>query len=92
VNDDGLQALIRRGPDRSLDGLEADIWAGVEARVRDRRRGAVLVGGQLALMAVAVAGSLNVGSATVVAQERRRNSSALLASVDLAPSTLLSGR
>lgn len=92
MNDDGLQALVRRGPDPSLDGLEADVWAGVEARARERRRSAVLAGGQLALMAVAVAGGLSIGSATVVAQERLQNGSALLGSVDLAPSTLLSGR
>lgn len=92
MNNTRVQALMFQAPDRSLDQLEADVWAGVAARAQDRRRGAVLAGGQLILMALALAGSLTVGSAAVAAKERQHTDFALLSSADLAPSTLLIGR
>lgn len=56
-----LDTLARAPLDRSLDGLESDIWRVVEARTREHRayRGIVTV--QLAILTVGVFGSLTVG-------------------------------
>lgn len=92
MNEEMLHSVLRQAPDRSLAGLEADIWAGVSARSDARRKGVLLAGAQLGLMAVALAGSVTVGSAAVATSEREHNTFALLSSADLAPSTLLIGR
>lgn len=92
MNEEAMLAVIREIPDRSLDGLEADIWAGVAARAEARRTRTFLAGGQLAMMALALAGSLSLGNAAVAAKERQHSTIALLSSADLAPSTLLIGR
>lgn len=92
MNNARVQTVMLQAPDRSLDQLEADIWAGVAARAQDRRRGAVLAGGQLMLMALALAGSLSVGSAAVGTKARQSDTFAVLSSADLAPSALLIGR
>ncbi len=92
MNDAELQAFMFRAPDRDLDQMEADVWTALEARAHNRRRGAMLAGGQLVVMALALTGSLTVGSATVAARVRQHNSFALLSSADLAPSTLLTGQ
>lgn len=92
MNEELLQAVLRQAPDRSLVGLETDVWAGVSARSEARRKGVLLAGGQLGLMALALAGSLTMGSAAVAAREREHNTFAFLSSADLAPSALLIGR
>ncbi len=90
--DDRVQGVLQQGPDRSLDRLEADIWAGVAVCAEVRRTRTFLAGAQLAVTAVALVGSLTVGSAAVATREREHNTFALLSSADLAPSTLLIGR
>lgn len=89
MNDEMVQAVLHQAPDRSLAELEADVWAGVAASAQARRTQALVAGGQLTLMTVALLGSLSLGSAAVAAKAREHSSFALLSSADLAPSTLL---
>lgn len=48
--EEGIRWLCRRAPDRSLDPLEADIWARLAARERARRRSARLAALQAVLL------------------------------------------
>lgn len=77
---------------QSLDRLEADIWAGVAARVQARQASRLILSSQAAVMAVALFGGIAAGafaaaSATNVPQELSSFSTRMA----FAPSTLLLG-
>lgn len=56
-----LDRLAKAPLDRSLDGLEADIWRGIDAHTIEQRayRGVMTL--QLAILAVGIFGSVMVG-------------------------------
>ena len=56
-----LQRLLEEGPDRSLDSLEADIWAGVEQHMHARHVYRTVFAAQAVVVAAALIGSAVVG-------------------------------
>ena len=57
-----IRKLNEREPRRSLDKLEADIWAGVDAGVRAHRISRIVVSCQAAVLALALFGSVAAGT------------------------------
>jgi len=58
---DDLEDLLRRGPDRPLDGLEADVWRGVATREAGDRRLRAKASAQACLALVALLAGLAAG-------------------------------
>ena len=58
---DDLDRLARAPLDRSLEGLESDIWRGVESRIAERRTYAGTFALQVAILAIGTLGSLAAG-------------------------------
>lgn len=58
---DDLDGLATAPLDRSLEGLESDIWRGVEARVAERRSYAHAFAAQLVILTLGAAGSVAAG-------------------------------
>lgn len=90
--DADIQKLSEQDTSRSLDHLEADIWAGVAAQSRARKAGRLIVSCQMAVMATAMVGSVAAGAMTAASAansppELSRFSSRTV----LTPSTLLLG-
>ena len=71
--DQELQELAHQGPDRSLERLEADIWATLAERERALRRSRGLLVLQAAVLLFALAGSTLAGRELA----RRQSSDAL---------------
>ncbi len=85
--DEDINRLAEMSPDRPLDRLEADIWAGVAANNLAKRTSRVVASFQAGIMVIALVGAAAAGAASVT-PERAAISSAGAA---LAPSTLLLG-
>lgn len=92
MNDATLRSFIRQAPDRDLDRLETDVWAGIAERSQARRAAFAVAGAQIGLACLVLIGSLTVGRATVAASAPDRSGLALMSSAALAPSTLLVSR
>lgn len=58
---DDIDALLRSGPDRSLDGLENAVWDGLAAQRLGERRLRTLASVQTLLGLLAVLGSAAIG-------------------------------
>lgn len=58
---DDLERLAKAPLDRSLEGLEADIWRGLESRIAERRAYAGAFAAQVAILALGTLGSLAAG-------------------------------
>jgi len=58
---DDLDRLAKAPLDRSLEGLESDIWRGVDARVAERRVYSGTFAIQVAILAMGTLGSLAAG-------------------------------
>jgi hypothetical protein len=90
-----VEADIRRldaQPGRSLDVLEADIWLGVDARIKTRMEWRVLISCQATVLAIALLGSMAIGSQTAVFGGPVAGPGIFSAGADLSPSSRLIGR
>ena len=90
--DTQIDRLIGLPPARSLDGLEADIWARIDADTQSRRTAGLILGCQAATVAAVLIGGLAMGN---LPSDRPADSFARLDAFSpdatLAPSTLLLG-
>ena len=59
--EDDLNRLLSRGPDRRLETLESDVWAGVSVQERSKQWGRRLLALQALVLAVALIGSVLAG-------------------------------
>lgn len=79
-------------PERLLDGLEADIWARIDADAQSRRTAGLILGCQAATVGALLIGGLAIGN---LSPDRSSSSFARLdvfsPDATLAPSTLLLG-
>jgi hypothetical protein len=89
--DDDIRKLAQQQCYPSLAGLEADIWAGVEARTKDRRFSRVVYSCQAAVMAVVLLTSIAAGTHAVSAQNQLSALNVFSTRADLAPSYRLIG-
>jgi hypothetical protein len=92
MNEDDIRSLAGQEPDRSLDTLEADVWAGVAARQAADRISRLVLSCQAFVVAAALVSSLIAGSQIghALAKETGQQSS-FANGMELAPSTLLLG-
>jgi hypothetical protein len=60
--DDRIDRLNILPPDRSLDGLESEIWAKIDADAQSRRMAGLVLGYQAVAVAAVVAGGLAMGN------------------------------
>ena len=60
--DDGLKQLDLLTQSRPLDGLEAGVWAGIEARAHQYRISKTMAAWQSAVLALALVSSIGVGA------------------------------
>ncbi len=88
---DDLDRLARAPLDRSLVGLESDIWQGVEARLAERRSFSGAFTAQLVILTIGTVSSLAVGHQWATSHELHASGSALAPYTQLAASTLLVG-
>ncbi|MDE2265463.1 MAG: hypothetical protein KGL29_06150 [Alphaproteobacteria bacterium] len=89
--DDDLSRIARQPPDRSLDHLEADVWAGVATLSAARRTGRIVASCQAAVMLVVLVVAAATGASTA-AGDRSPGTFITAAGADYAPSTLLLGQ
>jgi len=85
-------AKLSEMSDRSLDQLEADVWKGVDARVREKRISTAVISCQATVFAIAVMVSVVAGTQVGEAMSQSQELVFLSTRADLAPSTLLIGR
>ena len=90
--DTDIRALDAQAARQSLEGLEARIWAQVEARQRSRRHLAIVVSCQAAVLATGVLGSVAAGQHIAVSSATTDPLGALRTQTALAPSQRLIGR
>lgn len=89
MSDRDMNALLSQPLDRSLDGLEAKVWAGVAAHEKDQRTCQVAVSFQACVLAIAiVVGGMAGVSAAYSQQDPSTNG---FTSDEHAPSHLLLG-
>ncbi len=89
--DNDINKLNQQEPRRPLDGLEADIWAGVEARLREQRFSKTVVLCQVAVLAVGLLTSAAAGTQLASAQNQPSAFDVFSMRADLAPSSRLIG-
>lgn len=91
---DDLDEMLRRGPDRSLDGLEARVWDGVAAARQADRRWAATLSLQAGLIILAVGVSAVAGGVSARRYAEARGAELAVFSPDagFAPSSRLTGR
>ena len=87
--DNDIAKLNAQEARRSLAMLETDIWAGVAARASARRTSKLVFTCQAVVMALALTGSIAVGSRTGLSAHRSIEFGVFSTRADLAPSTLL---
>jgi hypothetical protein len=83
-----IRDLVGQRPDRALEQLEADVWAGAALRQQDRHTAKSLAFWQLGALVIALATSAAMGISIVRAHESHR---VLAPDMELAPSNLLLG-
>ncbi len=62
--DDGFKRLDELAQSRSLEGLEASVWAGIEASALQSRISKAVAAWQSAVLAVALVSSIGMGAHT----------------------------
>jgi hypothetical protein len=62
--DDGFKRLDQLAQSRSLEGLEASVWAGIEASALQSRTSKAVAAWQSAVLAVALVSSIGMGAHT----------------------------
>jgi hypothetical protein len=88
MTDAEIRSLTLQPPDRSLDRLEADIWAGVAAQSRALANARLIASCQAGVLALAIIGVLSIGRSTIAPADEPWLTAPGAA---LAPSTLLIG-
>ena len=86
-----IHRLNDQEPQKPLDGMEADIWAGVEARIEAKKTSRVVLSCQAAVLAIALVGSVVIGDRAGVADTGGAGLDVFAIRGDLAPSTRLLG-
>jgi hypothetical protein len=89
--DDDLRQLNEGALDHSLDGLEADIWAALAVRGRNRAAVRKRVSFQSVIMVLALVGSVAVGINATRPAGPARGRVVLALGMELTPSSLLLG-
>lgn len=89
--DADIRKLSECEPDRPLDGLEADIWAGIAARAAARKGVRIVALCQTAVMAFAMVVSIAAGLVLATSSEPASASILRPPGMELAPSHLLFG-
>lgn len=87
--ENGIRMLEAGGPDHSLSGLEADIWARVEAHEKARRRSVRLLVVQTALLCVAFGANALLGHYERMDSSRPSDLSVFSPQTPLSATTLL---
>jgi len=91
--DEDLRKLSNAGLDRTLDGLESDIWRRLAVRSRTRAAARKRVSLQSVLMLVGLVGSVAGGiNAARLAPPAAHGQAVLAFGSELAPSSLLLGK
>lgn len=90
--DEEICQLGKMEPRRSLAGLEADIWAGVEARLAANRRSRVIFSCQAAVLAISIMISAAAGAHFASAPDSSSALNVFSTRADLAPAWRLMGR
>lgn len=90
--DRDIQRLDELPSKRSLDGLEADIWVGVEARINARKASRLVFSCQAAIVAIALLSGIAAETRTAMAEPLRTGLDAFSIRADLTPSSRLLGR
>ncbi|MDE2184903.1 MAG: hypothetical protein KGJ78_17965 [Alphaproteobacteria bacterium] len=90
--DTDISSLAEQPADRSLDHLEADIWAGIAAQTVARRTGRIVASCQAGVMIVALVGAAAAGASTATFDHTSSSTIITSAGADFAPSTLLLGK
>lgn len=81
---------LNERPSRSLDALEADIWAGVAARIAAKRTSNLVLACQGLVLAIALFGSVATGTRMAVVNDVSQAGLGVFSTrADLAPSTRL---
>ena len=86
-----LDRLAKAPVDRSLEGLERDIWRGVAARTAERSTYSTAFAMQLAILTLGTFGSLAIGHRWATTHEWAANHGAIAPYTRLAASDLLVG-
>ena len=60
--DEGFKQLDRQAESRSLEGLEASVWAGIEAKASQSRTSKTIAAWQSGVLALALASSIAMGA------------------------------
>jgi hypothetical protein len=90
--DDRIDRLIGLPQERSLDGLESEIWAKIDADAQSRRTAGLVLGCQAAAVAAVLAGGLAMGNLSPGPQANAHARLDVFSpETALAPSTLLLG-
>ena len=89
--DEYIHKLNEQGPKRSLERLEADIWLGVEARVKANRISKVVISCQAAVLAIALLSSVAAGTRAAMAENPPVGLDVFSTRADLTPSSRLIG-
>ena len=90
--EDDLDRLAKAPIDRSLEGLERDIWRGVAAHTAERSTYSTAFAMHLAILTLGTLGSLAVGRQWATTHELAANRGALAPYTRLAASDLLVGQ
>ena len=86
-----IRKLNEQAPRRSLDTLEADIWGGVDARVKADRVSRVVFSCQAAVLAVALFSSVAAGTRAVLYETPAAGLGVFSIHTDFSPSSRLIG-
>lgn len=86
--DEQVEKMIEQNGGRSLDQLEADIWAGALSRCNERRKATLLALFQAGVLVVALVASVATGLSVANATAQ---SNPLAVDIQLAPSMRLLG-
>jgi hypothetical protein len=88
--DDGFKRLDQLAQSRSLEGLEASVWAGIEASALQSRTSKAVAAWQSAVLAVALVSSIGMGAHTAT-QLPNGTLGVFSPHGSLSPATLLGG-
>jgi len=86
-----LYALSKTPLDRSLEGLESDVWRSIDARATDRRTYASAFAVQVVILTVGAMASAAVGHQWATAHQPNTGAGVFSPYTRLAASTLLVG-
>lgn len=86
-----LEKLLQQVPERSLEGLEREVWARIDAEADRRQLGRRVIEVQAAVLAILAMGGLALGIAGPAPARATARLDVFSPGPPLAPSTLLLG-